>query len=176
MSEVDFEAIAISCARRGMTMAEAAAVFGLPPTTFRGRCARRGIKWPDHYGRDVADRDAEVRKAARSGMTKRAAAEMLGVSLSLFVWYCNRKQIKFQRPRSRDFRLQSTFEVPPPPTGLLEDAKRFLRRRGNVVFDARVEGGPAGMIRFNSRTVSPAGLIEIAERLGFTPQEGAHHD
>mgnify|MGYP001423200412 CR=1 FL=1 len=176
MSEVDFEAIAISCARRGMAMAEAAAVFGLPPTTFRGRCARRGIKWPDHYGRDVADRDAEVRRAARSGMTKRAAAEMLGVSLSLLVWYCNRKQIKFQRPRSRDFRLQSTFEVPPPPTGLLEDAKRFLRRRGNVVFDARVEGGPAGMIRFNSRTVSPAGLIEIAERLGFTPQEGAHHD
>lgn len=35
MSEVDFKTIAISCARRGMTMAEAAAVFGLP------RCPRR---------------------------------------------------------------------------------------------------------------------------------------
>ena len=60
-----------------------------------------------------------------------------------------------------DYRHRAYTKAPSDPT-LLDRARVALQRRGHYVWDARISGGPRGMIKVDHHIITPAEVIALA--------------
>lgn len=112
------------------------------------------------------------RRLWETGWSIPGIAEQFGISHGSVLYAARCLGLKRRRRAGRTLPMPGG-KVPPAPTGLIADAKTFLRRRGNVVYDATVVGGPKGKVVFNGRMVTEEELIAAATRVGFTVPESA---
>lgn len=56
---------------------------------------------------------------------------------------------------------RSYVKAPSDPT-ILDRARVTLQRRGHYVWDARISGGPAGMVKVDRKILAPAEVIAMA--------------
>jgi hypothetical protein len=59
------------------------------------------------------------------------------------------------------FRNRAYTKAPSDPT-LLDRARVVLQRKGHYVWDARISGGPRGMIKVDHHIITPAEVIALA--------------
>ena len=60
-----------------------------------------------------------------------------------------------------DYRHRAYTKAPSDPT-LLDRARVALQRRGHYVWDARISGGPRGMIKVDHHIITPGEVIALA--------------
>lgn len=157
-----------NCCDAGLTQEETAAVIGITLPAFLSFCRRQGIGWRQR--RLLADHLDEIKRMLGAGKSHQEIADTLGFAKSAVQTFCCKRGLKTNRQRGNRFYIRPKAVVV-APTGEVEEAKRFLRSRGWVVYNARVTGGRDGFIHVGNEVLTEREVINFAQKLGWVNDE-----
>ncbi len=129
------------------------------------------------YNTPAAERDlaVQIRVQAKHGRCRGKIATILDVETSEVRRIAAKYKIRMRSYRASAKGAWGSPNIPKVPELAQTDLQRaitLMQRRGRIVYDAYIDGGPNGMIRVDHRVLTPEQVIAKAVRFyGYEKKE-----